>query len=51
MQVCKIINGKNSGIEKKELLSEILFVAKTLAVIIVMYVFITTVTAGIINRL
>ena len=51
MQACRIINGKSTAMEKKEILSDILFVAMILLVTIVMYVFVTTVTAGIINRL
>lgn len=37
--------------EKKEILSDILFVAMILVVTIVLYLFVTTITAGIINRL
>jgi hypothetical protein len=51
MPECRIINEKNSDMEKKEILSDILFVAMILVVTIVMYGFVTNVTAGIIHRL
>jgi hypothetical protein len=51
MPACRIINEKNTDMEKKEILSDILFVAMILLVTITMYVIVTNVTAGIINRL
>jgi hypothetical protein len=51
MPAGRIINGKNAEMEMKEILSDILFVAMILVVTILMYVFVATVTTGIINRL